>query len=87
MARVGFRVRVTVGVRVRVRVGVRVRVRVFNWLLPKGVIRIAHCSGRSHVLINRAKYVLIQFNCLINLPHLFHLVGYFNLLPICAQNV
>ena len=26
-----------------------------NWLLPKGVVRIAHCSGRSHLLFNRAE--------------------------------
>ena len=68
VARVGFRVRirvgfrVRVGVRVKVRVGFRVRVRVLspNWLLAKGVVRIAHCSGRSHALFNRAKYSWIM---------------------------
>ena len=50
---VGFRVRVGVGVRVRI--GVRVRVSVLTMLLPKGVVRIAHFSERSHVLFNRAK--------------------------------
>ena len=43
--RVGVSVRVKVGVRVRVRVGVRVRVKGPNWLLPKGVVRIGHCSS------------------------------------------
>ena len=64
VARVVFRVKVRV--RVRVRVGVRVRVRVgfrvsqgLNWLLPKGVVRIAHCSGKSHVLFNRAHFISV----------------------------
>ena len=45
--------RVRVGVRVRVMVVVRVS-QGLNWLLPKRVVRIAYCSGRSHVLLNRA---------------------------------
>ena len=68
MARVGFRVRVRVrvrvGVRVRVRVGVRVRVRVRVGVRVRVRVRFrvkvrvltgySHCSGRSHVLFNRA---------------------------------